>query len=61
RTHGGTVSQIALAWQLAQPVITSPIIGANSVEQLSESLGAVGLRLADDEIKRLNDLSSWAD
>ena len=61
RTHGGTVSQIALAWQLAQPVITSPIIGANSVEQLNESLGAVGLGLADDEIKRLNDLSSWAD
>ena len=61
RTHGKTVSQIALAWQLAQPVITSPIIGANSVEQLNESLGAVGLLLADDEIKRLNDLSSWAD
>ncbi|MFZ1597263.1 MAG: aldo/keto reductase, partial [Anaerolineae bacterium] len=61
RTHGKTVSQIALAWQLAQPVITSPIIGANSVEQLNESLGAVGLGLADDEIKRLNDLSSWAD
>lgn len=61
QAHGSTLAQAALAWQLAQPIITSPIIGANSVEQLHESLGAVGLRLADDEIKRLNDLSSWAD
>ena len=61
QAHGSTLSQVALAWQLAQPVITSPIIGANSVEQLNESLGAVGLLLADDEIKRLNDLSSWAE
>ena len=61
RAHGKTMSQVALAWQLAQPVITSPIIGANNVEQLHDSLGAVGLRLADDEIKQLNDLSSWAD
>ena len=61
KERGVTTSQIALAWQLAQPVITSPIIGANSVEQLNESLGAVGLGLADEEIKRLNDLSSWAD
>ena len=61
RTHSKTMSQVARAWQLAQPVITSPIIGANNVDQLSDSLGAVGLRLDEDEIKHLNDLSSWAD
>jgi len=61
RTHSKTMSQVALAWQLAQPVITSPIIGANNVDQLSDILGAVGLRLAEDEIKHLNDLSSWTD
>ena len=61
RTHGKIMSQVALAWQLMQPVITAPIIGANSVEQLNDSLGAVGFQLTGDEVKQLNDLSSWAD
>ena len=61
RTHGKTMSQVALAWQLMQPVITAPIIGANSVEQLNDSLGAVGFQLTGDEVKQLNELSSWAD
>lgn len=61
RTHGKAMSQVALAWQLMQPVITSPIIGANSVEQLNDSLGAVGFQLTGDEVKQLNELSSWAD
>ncbi len=61
RVHSRAMSQVALAWQLAQSVITSPIIGANNVGQLSDSLGAVGLHLAEDEIKHLNDLSSWGD
>lgn len=61
RTHGKTMSQVALAWQLMQPVITAPIIGANSVEQLNDSLGAVGFQMTGDEVKQLNELSSWAD
>lgn len=61
RTHGKAMSQVALAWQLMQPVITAPIIGANSVEQLNDSLGAVGFQLTGDEVKQLNELSSWAD
>ncbi len=55
--RGVTPTQIALAWQLAQPVITSPIIGANSVEQLGESLGAVGLHLTEEEMDALNEAS----
>ena len=50
---------MALAWQLSQPVITSPIIGANSVEQLNDSLGAVGLRLSEEEMKALDAVSAW--
>ncbi len=45
QARGKSIAQMALAWQLSQPVITSPIIGANSVEQLNDSLGAVGVRL----------------
>ncbi len=59
KTRGQSIAQMALAWQLSQPVITSPIIGANSVEQLNDSLGAVGVRLSDEEMKALDVVSAW--
>jgi aryl-alcohol dehydrogenase-like predicted oxidoreductase len=54
-----TPAQTALAWLLTQPNITAPIIGANSVEQLRESLGAAGVRLAPEEMSVLDHASSW--
>jgi aryl-alcohol dehydrogenase-like predicted oxidoreductase len=54
-----TVSQIALAWLLTNPIITSPIIGPRSMEQLHDNLGAAGLRLTPEEKKRLDDASAW--
>jgi len=50
---------VSLAWLLAQPVVTSPIIGANSVEQLQGSLAAVELDLSAEQIERLNEASAW--
>ncbi len=50
---------VALAWLLAQEVITSPIIGANSVEQLQDSLAALDLSLSEEQVSRLNDASAW--
>jgi len=55
--RGKTVTQMALAWLLTQPFVTAPIIGANTVEQLEESLGAAGVRLTDDEMTRLDELT----
>jgi aryl-alcohol dehydrogenase-like predicted oxidoreductase len=52
--HGVPVAQVALGWQLAQDVITAPIIGARTVAQLHELVGAVDLKLSDDEIAALN-------
>jgi len=52
-----TVAQMALAWLLTLPFITSPIVGANTVQQLTESLGAAGLRLSDDEMKQLDEIT----
>jgi len=57
--HNATISQIALAWMLANPVITSPIIGATSIEQLNENLGALKVKLAEDELALLNKLTDW--
>lgn len=56
---GVGISQVALAWLLADPLITSPIIGANSPEQLKEDLGAVELRLTPDEKSALDQATAW--
>ncbi|MCP4139377.1 MAG: aldo/keto reductase [Chloroflexi bacterium] len=57
-SHDATVTQVALAWQLADSVISSPIIGANSIVQLNDSLGAVELSLTVEDENRLDDLSA---
>lgn len=59
RARGQTVSQIAIAWLLADPLVTSPIIGANTVAQLTELLGSVSFRLSAEEKKKLDDLTAW--
>ncbi len=60
REKGGySVSQVALAWLLSDPLITSPIIGPRSLEQLQDNLGAAGLRLTADEKSMLDEASAW--
>ncbi|MDQ2903511.1 MAG: aldo/keto reductase [Chloroflexota bacterium] len=55
---GSTASAVSLAWLLAQPVITAPIIGANSVAQLQTSLAAVTVTLTPAQIARLSEVSA---
>jgi aryl-alcohol dehydrogenase-like predicted oxidoreductase len=57
-SHGATPSQIAIAWLLQRPAIVSPIIGANSPQQLGEILGAEALTLSPAEIDTLGTASS---
>lgn len=52
-----SVSQVALAWLLANPVVTSPIIGPRTPEQLEDNLGAVGFTLSEAETGELNQAS----
>jgi aryl-alcohol dehydrogenase-like predicted oxidoreductase len=49
-----TIAQMALGWMLTLPYITAPIVGANTVAQLDELLGSVGLRLKESEMARLD-------
>ncbi len=44
---------------MQQPAITSPIIGANTIEQWREIEGALGWKLSDEEVKQLNELTKW--
>jgi aryl-alcohol dehydrogenase-like predicted oxidoreductase len=56
---GSTPVAVSLAWLLAQPYMTSPIIGANSVDQLSGSLAATELSLSPEQVARLSEASDW--
>jgi len=61
RVHGRNLLQVALAWLLTNPLVTAPIVGANSVAQLQGSLAAAGFRLGEAEMESLNEASRWKD
>ncbi len=52
--HGTSVASVALAWLLAQPGVTSVIIGANKMTQLEDNLKATGLHLSATELETLS-------
>jgi len=54
-------SQIALAWLLSNPMITSPIIGPRDLQQLQDNLGATGMRLSAEEKTMLDKTTQWSD
>ena len=52
-----TMAQLAVAWVLAKPVITSPIVGASRPEQLADSVAAVATPLDPELVARLDELT----
>lgn len=52
-----SVPQLALAWLLHRPAVTSLIIGATNMSQLKGNLKAVDVSLTDEDLKKLNDVS----
>ena len=54
---GRTPAQVAVRWVLEQPAITSALVGARTVEQLRDSLGATQWRLEGDALRRLDEVS----
>lgn len=57
--HGARPAQVALAWLLAQPAMTAPIIGANSTAQLQELLGTLQLNLSSEDLDQISEVSDW--
>ena len=55
--RSASIAQVALAWLLHQPQVTSVIVGAKRPEQLADNLGAVHLVLTDDELHALDAVS----
>lgn len=58
QNHDATIAQTAVAWLLANPTVTSAIIGANTVEQLAETLKSMAVNLTPKEKNRLDSLPS---
>ena len=56
--HGVSAAQVALAWLLARPGVSTVIVGARTDEQLADNLAAVSLELSDEEIGRLEAAAS---
>lgn len=54
-----TMSQTALAWLLSKPECAAPIVGANTVTQLDEALGAAGYRLGRAEMQALDEATAF--
>ncbi|MDW8171044.1 MAG: aldo/keto reductase [Anaerolineae bacterium] len=54
QAHNAGMAHVALAWLLAKPTVTAPIIGARTVSQLREVLGAVDVRLSDHDVARID-------
>jgi 1-deoxyxylulose-5-phosphate synthase len=53
--HGIPNMQIALAWLLAKPEVTAPIIGASKMHHLEEAVKALTVKLSDEELKQLEE------
>jgi 1-deoxyxylulose-5-phosphate synthase len=51
--RGVSRAQVALAWLLHNPVVTSPIVGATKPQHLEDAIAAESLTLTDDEVKQL--------
>ncbi len=58
--RGVSMAQVALAWLVDRPAVTSVILGARTLEQLEDNLGAADLHLDEDEIAQLNAASDPA-
>jgi aryl-alcohol dehydrogenase (NADP+) len=55
KEHDVTGPQLALAWLLNKPHISAPIIGATKMDHLEQAIGALEIRLSEDEIRRVEE------
>jgi aryl-alcohol dehydrogenase-like predicted oxidoreductase len=55
KDHGVARAQIALAWLLRNPAVTSPIVGTTKPHHLDDALAALDVELTDDEVARLEE------
>jgi aryl-alcohol dehydrogenase-like predicted oxidoreductase len=59
QTHEATLAQTAIAWVLANTAVTSAIIGANSTQQLTDTLRGAEIKLTAEEKEALDGVTAW--
>ena len=59
KKYNATPARVSLAWLLARPSITAPIVSATSIEQLNDLIACVELKLDRASIELLNQASAW--
>jgi aryl-alcohol dehydrogenase-like predicted oxidoreductase len=57
--HSATVAQTAIAWILANPTVSSAIIGANNADQLSDTMKGANIELSAEEKAALDERTAW--
>src|SRR6195256_1752220 len=60
KAHDCSPARLALAWLLAKPVVTSVIIGAKRLDQLQDNLAAGGIKITQNELRQLDEVSALA-
>lgn len=58
QNHSASPAQVALAWMLTKPFVSSIIIGANKMSHLEDNLGAVEMNLSVQEVEQLDELTA---
>ena len=53
--HGATRTHVALAWLLQKEPVTAPIIGATKISHLEEAIGALSVKLTQEEVAHLEE------
>lgn len=58
REVGRTPAQVAINWLFSRPVVTAPILGVRTLQHLEDNLGAIGWRLTEDQVRKLDAASA---
>jgi len=48
-----TVAQVAIAWLLEQPTVTSVVLGARTKEQLADNMASINVKLTEEEVSHI--------
>jgi aryl-alcohol dehydrogenase-like predicted oxidoreductase len=59
KNHDATIAQTAIAWILANPTVSSAIIGANTVDQLTDTMRGADIALSVEEKAALDKMTAW--
>ncbi|KIO29952.1 hypothetical protein M407DRAFT_21006, partial [Tulasnella calospora MUT 4182] len=56
KARGISMAQVVLAWSLSKNFVTAPIVGTTSLDKLRDSVGAVHVKLTEEEVKSIDEL-----